>query len=113
MTTDEKKEAWESFLTDEEEAAQQDPKNFIQPNIETKLPAHKRKECRDIVMEIKKFGVSQRQLLYLIYLLSLELEDVETMRSLAKVIGEKRERIPLSITDEMKETPSIILLDDK
>lgn len=70
--------------------------SYIQPNIEIKLPANKRMECRNIVQEIKKFGVNQRQILYTIYLLSLELEDVELMRSLTKVIGEKRENVKIS-----------------
>lgn len=41
------------------------------------------KKCRDIVQEIVKFGVSQEQLARLIYLLALELEDVEAMRSIS------------------------------
>ena len=53
---------WDSFLTHEDEAS---PDNeYIVPNIEFKLPKEKRQECRDIVLEIRKFGVSQRQTLY-------------------------------------------------
>lgn len=111
MTTEDNKEEWEKFLVAEEEAAQESPDKFIKPNIEAKLPAHKRKECRDIVLEIKKFGVSQRQLLYLIYLLSLELEDVQIMRSLVRTIGENRENIPLSPGDQIEQQPSKIILE--
>lgn len=82
------------FLTDPENASEDE--SYIVPNVELKLPAHKRQECREIVMEIKKFGISQRQLLYLIQLLSFELEDNNIMKSLVKVIGENREKIKIS-----------------
>lgn len=80
------------FLTDEAEEGVE----YIQPNIEIKLPAAKRMECRNIVKEIKEFGINERQKLYLIYLLSLELEDREVMLALTKAIGENREKIKIS-----------------
>ena len=70
--------------------------SYITPNIEIKLPAHKRMECRNIVAEIKKFGVNQRQILYTIYLLALELEDNATMKAITKAVGDNRENIKLS-----------------
>jgi len=84
------------FLTDKSKSDESDKESYIIPNIETKLPKRKRDECREIVKEIKEFGVSQRQLLYTIYLLSLELENVEAMRNIAKVVGEVRETIPVN-----------------
>ena len=45
----------DDFLTDPENA--EEGVDYIQPNIETKLPANKRNECREIVKEIKSFGV--------------------------------------------------------
>ena len=80
------------FLTDEPEEGVE----YIQPNIEVKLPAPKRMECRNIVKEIKNFGVNQRQILYLCYLLALELEDREVMLSLTKAIGDSREKVKIS-----------------
>lgn len=97
--------AWDSLLTLEDEKSEDE--QYVQPNIEHKLPAHKRKECRDILQEIRTFGVSQRQMLYLIYLMSLELEDVTTMKALVKVIGEHRENTPIL---ENKGASSILLL---
>lgn len=44
--------------------------------------------CRQIVKEINNFGISQRQSLVLIYLLALELEDVEKMRSITRMVRE-------------------------
>jgi tRNA(Glu) U13 pseudouridine synthase TruD len=87
----------DSFLTDENDL--EDGVDYIQPNVELKLPAKRRNECREIVREIKKFGVSQRQILYLIYLLSLELENVEVMRELAKTVGYSREKIQVDEGD--------------
>lgn len=96
---------WDSLLTEEA----QEGEEYIQPNIELELPANKRKECRDITLEIRKFGVSQRQILYLIYLLSLELEDNKTMRAVVKAIGDNRKNVPVTPTLERSQTPSLIL----
>jgi spore coat protein CotF len=93
--------SWDSMLTDDSEKAEQE--NYIVPNIELKLPANKRMECRQMIREIKDFGVNQRQVLYLIYLLSLEIERRDTMIALTKTIGEHREHF----VDH--ETPSIII----
>ena len=82
------------FLTDEADV--EDGVDYIKPNIDIKLPAHKRTECREIVREIKSFGVSQRQLLYTIYLLALELEDMKTLRAITKAIGDNRENVKIS-----------------
>ena len=50
--------------------------------------AHENEVCRDIVREINRFGVSQRQTMMVIYLLALELEDVESMRALTRLVRE-------------------------
>ena len=98
---------WDSLLT--EEAVEGE--GYIQPNIELELPAAKRKACRDILQEIKTFGVSQRQMLYIIYLMALELEDNITMKALVKAIGQNRKNIPITPTLEKAEqdTPKLIL----
>lgn len=44
--------------------------------------------CRQIVREVNNFGISQRQSLVLIYLLALELEDAEKMRSITRLVRE-------------------------
>lgn len=81
MTEKQEKEGFDTYLTDADET--EDGVGYIQPDIELKLPPAKRNECREIVREIKSFGVrSQRQILYLIYLLALEVEDPETMKAL-------------------------------
>ncbi len=75
------KEGLDLFLTDIDEVDEN--VEYIKPDIELKLSPAKRRECRDIIQEIKKFGITgQRQLLYLIYLLALEVEDRETMQAI-------------------------------
>lgn len=68
---------------------------YVQPNIEHELPKEKRQECRDILLEIRNFGVSQRQILFLIQLLAMELENGDLMRSITKLIGERRKEVPV------------------
>lgn len=45
-------------------------------------------ECRDIVKTIVDYGVSQRQLLHICKLISLELEDVNAMKRISSLVGE-------------------------
>lgn len=87
----------DEFLVNPEDAVEGE--GYIQPNIEAKLSSKKRQECREIVQEIRQFGISQRQLVYLIYLLSLDLENLELMKSLTKQIGEQRDNVPLTNKD--------------
>jgi hypothetical protein len=89
VTQNPEKDGFDTFLTDSDET--EDGVGYIKPNIELKLPAAKRNECRDIVREIKNFGVrGQRQILYLIYLLALEVEDPSTMKALVDACKEGR-----------------------
>lgn len=44
--------------------------------------------CRQIIREISNFGVSQRQVLMIMYLLAMELEDVSRMQALTRLIRE-------------------------
>jgi poly-D-alanine transfer protein DltD len=44
--------------------------------------------CRQIVKEINNVGVTQRQMLMIVYLISLELEDVEKMQILTQTLRE-------------------------
>lgn len=66
---------------------------YIQPNIEINLTDEKRQQCREIVKEIKKFGVSQRQMLFLIDLMALELESLDLLREIRRAVKEQREKM--------------------
>jgi hypothetical protein len=50
--------------------------------------AEENEECRKIVKEILNVGLTQRQQMFLIYLLSLELENIEYVKDLTEVIKE-------------------------
>lgn len=67
---------------------------YVEPNIEYELSKEKRQTCRDIVREIKEFGVNQRQILFLVQLLAMELENRQVMQAISKAIGEARKDIP-------------------
>ena len=74
-------ESLDALFTDPEDV--EEGVGYIQPDIELRLHKSKREECRQIVQEIKAYGVtSQRQVLYLIYLLALEIEDTSTMKGI-------------------------------
>ena len=79
---------------------------YVQPNIEHELQKDKRQICRDIVKEIKDFGVNQRQILFIIQLLAMELENREVMNSLTKAVGEARKEIPVGNKLILPETPT-------
>jgi len=68
---------------------------YLEPNIEFELSKEKRQACRDIVLEIKNFGVNQRQFLFLIQLLAMELENGDHMRAIVKAVGTARKDVPV------------------
>ena len=88
-----------------EEDQDQDNAVYVQPNIEHELPKDKRQTCREIVKEIKEFGVNQRQILFLIHLLAMELENREAMAAISKVVGEVRKEIPVGNKLILSEQP--------
>jgi hypothetical protein len=46
--------------------------------------------CRQVVSEIMNFGVTQRQIWYIIYLLGMHLEDVDEMREVVGFVKETK-----------------------
>lgn len=50
--------------------------------------AKENEECRKIVKEILNVGLSQRQQMFLIYLLSMELENIQYVKDLTDLIKE-------------------------
>lgn len=78
----------------EEKDAEGNDVPYVQPNVEVELSKEKRQACRDIVTEIKNFGVNQRQILFLIQLLAMELENGDAMRAIVKAVGAVRKDIP-------------------
>ena len=64
---------------------------------EQEVEVEKTVQCRQIVREILSFGVDELQKRKIIYLLSLELEDRETMVQISKIIIFIHIRINISI----------------
>lgn len=67
---------------------------YIKPRLDMKLSDKHKAECRDIAQEIKKFGINQRQLLFLIDILAMEVENNETMRAIRKATESGRDKAP-------------------
>ena len=61
---------------------------------EQEVKVEKTVQCRQIVEEILNFGVNELQKRKIIYLLSLELEDRETMVQISKIINNDRQNKP-------------------
>ena len=59
--------------------------------------------CREIVQEILNFGVTQGQLLQIVYLLSLELEETHVMQDLSQSVKKY-----IDIDDSQQESGVII-----
>ncbi len=95
----------DDMLTNEDDV--QEGEAYVVPNyIETKLPKEKRMECRGIVKTINQHGISQRQKLYMIYLLSLELENRDSMMKIVKVVSECKDTIEDSKIIVDREAPA-------
>lgn len=82
---------------------------YIQPSIEGKLAKEKKDEIHQIVQEINNFGISQRQIIYLIYQLALQLEERSAMLAIVKAVNENREKIPVEKTIEQAPKKKLII----
>lgn len=83
------KKEFDKFLDDKPEEGVE----YVKPGkIELELSKEKKQICRDIVKEINNFGIDQRQKLFIIELLSLELESRDAMLMLTKVISDIRDK---------------------
>jgi len=65
-------------------------------NTETDNWANEMLQCRQIVHEVVKFGVSQRQILNVIKLLAVELEDREALVAISAVVKEALDEAQVS-----------------
>lgn len=81
----------ETKIMDEND--KENEEDFIKPHLETKLSKEKKDTCRMIVKEIRNYPVSQRQMLYIIQLLALELENRDAMQRIVNAVHEHREEL--------------------
>jgi len=64
---------------------------YIKPRLEMNLSPKQKQDCRDIALEIRKFGINYRQRLFLLELLALECEDNNLIRDIKAAIEKSRE----------------------
>ena len=64
------------------------------------MAVDERTKAREIVHEILNFGVSQQQILYIAYLLALELEDRDAMLKISNSVKQLLENIGDSDEDQ-------------
>ena len=67
---------------------------------DAKALTEERDVCRKIQFEINNFGITQHQRLYLIYILSLELEDLESRFDISTVVRSRLEELKFLVSDE-------------
>ena len=48
-------------------------------------------KAREIVQTVLQYGINQQQLVQMIYLFSLEVEDIQLMKNLTSLINQSRE----------------------
>lgn len=58
--------------------------------------AEENTQCRNIVKEITDFGISERQKYLIMFYLSLELEDIEKMKSFSNFIKDQYPEINMT-----------------
>jgi predicted transcriptional regulator len=89
-----------------------DNKKYIEPkkhDIELVLSKEKKQICREIVAEINRFGVSQRQKIFICELLALELEDQEVSKAFTEAVKVSRSKLGNEIINETQIKKKLIV----
>lgn len=72
-----------------EENTEKDQIEPVKPlYIETKLTKEQKEKCRNIVRVVKEYGLSQREIPYLVHLFALEHENRNFYVGISKLVGE-------------------------
>lgn len=71
--------------------------------FDSEKQAKENEQARQIVSEINKFGISERQRLFIIYLLGLELEDMTSMRDITTIARELGKDLNMFLSDRSDE----------
>lgn len=69
--------------------------NLYGDSLASEKIAEENQACRNIIKQIMDYGVNQRQVMMLIYLLGMELESVDQMRSVTSLVKELQSSILL------------------
>ena len=78
--------------------------NLYGDSLASEKIAEENQTCRGIVKQIMDYGVNQRQVMMLIYLLGMELECVEHMRSVTALVKGIQSGV-LLVNDEVENGP--------
>ena len=73
--------------------------NLYGESLASEKVAEENQTCRSMIKQIMDYGVNQRQVMMLIYLLGMELESVEQMRSVTSLVKELQSGV-LLLNDE-------------
>lgn len=83
---------------------------------ETEIDAGQMLECRQIVKNITEFGVTEKQKIQLIYLLSLELESRDALNILTDAVKKIRkldENVKFSLTNDSEDYNKEVIEEQK
>jgi hypothetical protein len=69
-----------------------------------------RKKARDIVKEVINFGVSEEEILHIIYLFALNLEDIDKMKNISSIVKKYTEDINTDDKEDNIKSKSKIIL---
>jgi hypothetical protein len=84
-------EKFDSYLTDTPESGVE----YIKPKyVELTLTKERKQELRALLKTLNDYGMSQRDKLFLIYIMSLEFESREAMVAIADGVSAADEHIP-------------------
>lgn len=97
-------EGFESYLVDQAE----DGVEYVKPKyVELTLTKERKEELRALNKTLNEFGMSQRDKLFLIYIMSLEFESREAMNAIVDGVSLADEHIPKRAL--VKPTPSKLI----
>ena len=71
--------------------------------FDSEKAAEENDACRQIVKEINQFGVNERQRMFIIYLLGLELENLDHMRKVTQLARELGKEQDMFLTDKVED----------
>jgi hypothetical protein len=71
-------------------APDDDSQSTVEFSVETMLTKDRKDECRNVLQQLNSFGFSQRQKLYLSYLMALELENHHASKYLVDAVKQTR-----------------------
>lgn len=83
---------------------------------ETEIDAGQMLECRQIVKNITEFGVTEKQKIQLIYLISLELESRDALNILTDAVKKIRkldENVKFSLTNDSEDYNKEVIEEQK